>query len=357
MYQGDLGIIGDPSVKPHDRVYMYDTYEDMMGMFEVEAVVHTLSASQGFTTSIMPDVIARHQDEMEPSSQGLLNTICSVLKVAVTSNIAHNLWSASVNNKLAVSLAKSNIMYGASKRLNDLAEGMSVSSGMSDYLDTHPTAKQLFENLNFMPSDENLKLNRFTYLIDDLAKGTLNTLDDSFDDFIKLFGKYNSFEPDEFAEMMMKAFKKDNYGLTSSHSEESIKAASDAMKLEFDKLQKSMNKNLDSIDLAKFVEDINDSEIEYDPKTKNLIDDVIAGKRTDKSKVLSELFQDDEIAKALKKGDKLKLNGMDELFNGFKNVINDDKIGFKSPSIIKALRGGDVIEDLMSVVIRAVKLN
>ena len=91
MYQGDVGIIGDPSVKPHDRVYIYDTYEDIQGMFEVEAVVHSMSVANGFTTSIMPDVIARHQDEMEPAAQGLLNTIASTLKISMSSYVAHTL--------------------------------------------------------------------------------------------------------------------------------------------------------------------------------------------------------------------------------------------------------------------------
>ena len=91
MYQGDVGIIGDPSVKPHDRVFIYDTYEDMQGMFEVEAVVHTMSVQNGFTTSIMPDVIARHQDEMEPAAQGLLNIVAVTLISTVSMNISHNL--------------------------------------------------------------------------------------------------------------------------------------------------------------------------------------------------------------------------------------------------------------------------
>ncbi len=35
MYLGDVCIIGDPSVKPYDRVYIHDVYEDMQGMFEI----------------------------------------------------------------------------------------------------------------------------------------------------------------------------------------------------------------------------------------------------------------------------------------------------------------------------------
>lgn len=359
MYQGDIAVIGDPSVKPHDRVSIYDTYEDMQGMFEVEAVIHTMSAHQGFTTSIMPDVIARHQDEMEPAAQGLLNTVASVLRVSVAGTIAHNMWVASVNNKLAVSLAKSNKLYGASKRLNDFAKNMGEVSGMTDYLESHPATKKLFENLNFVPSTENLQLNRFTYLLDDLAKGTLDTLDNSFDSFVRLFIQYNSFNADEFAETMLKSFNKDQFGMASKHTEESIKAAADAMKDEFNKINNGLNKSLKKVDVDKFILDIKDLNIidEINPSTKKYINEL--GKITDanKGEVLSKLLADEDLVKIVKQGDRLKLNGVDDLFKGFKDIITNKKTGLANPSILKVLKGGDVIDDLLGVVIRAVKLN
>ncbi|MGL4877952.1 hypothetical protein [Paraclostridium dentum] len=89
MYQGDVAVIGDPSVKPYDRVYIHDAYEDMMGQFEVEAVIHTMSVETGFTTSIMPDVIARHDDQYEPAVQGLLSSVATVIGFTVGANIAN----------------------------------------------------------------------------------------------------------------------------------------------------------------------------------------------------------------------------------------------------------------------------
>ena len=85
MYLGDLGIMGDPSVKPYDRVYLHDTYEDMMGMFEVEAVIHNMSAETGFTTSIMPDVIARHNDKTEAANQALFANVGAFTALTVGS--------------------------------------------------------------------------------------------------------------------------------------------------------------------------------------------------------------------------------------------------------------------------------
>ena len=54
MYDGELIILGDPSVKPYDYAYLADIANSMSGMFEVETVVHLISKSTGFITSITP---------------------------------------------------------------------------------------------------------------------------------------------------------------------------------------------------------------------------------------------------------------------------------------------------------------
>lgn len=58
MYEGELCVIGDPSVKPFDSMYLSDVYEDMMGTTEVETVIHNFNATTGFTTTIVPDLVA-----------------------------------------------------------------------------------------------------------------------------------------------------------------------------------------------------------------------------------------------------------------------------------------------------------
>ena len=57
MYEGELCIMGDPSIKPFDSMCFNDIYEDMNGTVEVETVIHSLNASTGFTTTIVPDII------------------------------------------------------------------------------------------------------------------------------------------------------------------------------------------------------------------------------------------------------------------------------------------------------------
>jgi hypothetical protein len=57
MYQGDVTILGDPSIKPYDIVFINDLYNDMNGPVEVEQVTHHFSPDTGFVTVIKPDLV------------------------------------------------------------------------------------------------------------------------------------------------------------------------------------------------------------------------------------------------------------------------------------------------------------
>jgi hypothetical protein len=54
MYTGTLTILGNPEIKPHDIVYVYDDYTNMYGPIEVKSVNHIMSAETGFITIIEP---------------------------------------------------------------------------------------------------------------------------------------------------------------------------------------------------------------------------------------------------------------------------------------------------------------
>ena len=62
MYKGELVVLGDPCIKPHDICYMQDTMYDMNGNFMVKAVTHQFSHETGFITSIQPDALAVSDD-------------------------------------------------------------------------------------------------------------------------------------------------------------------------------------------------------------------------------------------------------------------------------------------------------
>lgn len=62
MYKGNLVVLGDPTVKPHDICFMQDSMYDMNGNFQVKAVTHHFSHDTGFITSVEPDVMAVSDD-------------------------------------------------------------------------------------------------------------------------------------------------------------------------------------------------------------------------------------------------------------------------------------------------------
>jgi hypothetical protein len=65
MYQGGITVLGDPTVKPNDRIIINDSYNDMNGQVLVREVVHNLNHRTGFTTTINVDAISTVDDRSE----------------------------------------------------------------------------------------------------------------------------------------------------------------------------------------------------------------------------------------------------------------------------------------------------
>ena len=100
MYLGEICVIGDPSVKPYDRISITDSYEDMVGQMEVEAVVYSMNFNTGFTTTIYPDLIVRMDDQLEPAVQSIAGNIVASFLATVTSRCAIISKLASVDSKV-----------------------------------------------------------------------------------------------------------------------------------------------------------------------------------------------------------------------------------------------------------------
>jgi hypothetical protein len=62
MYTGTLTIMMDPSIRPWDRVYLFDYANEMSGSMGVEEVHHHIDFETGATTTIVPDMIVEHQN-------------------------------------------------------------------------------------------------------------------------------------------------------------------------------------------------------------------------------------------------------------------------------------------------------
>lgn len=56
MYRNTICILGRP-IKPWDYIYLNDKYTDMLGMLDVERVIHHYDAQAGWTTKIVPHAV------------------------------------------------------------------------------------------------------------------------------------------------------------------------------------------------------------------------------------------------------------------------------------------------------------
>lgn len=56
-YKGQLLLLGDPRIRPYDRIIVMDDYTGMNGPIDVEQVVHTLTPASGFLTEVTPDFV------------------------------------------------------------------------------------------------------------------------------------------------------------------------------------------------------------------------------------------------------------------------------------------------------------
>ena len=77
MYQGELIVLGDPTVKPYDKMYIDDKFVDMNGIAEVKRVVHHFSAETGFITCITPDCAVVIDDKEAISSHSWFASIAT----------------------------------------------------------------------------------------------------------------------------------------------------------------------------------------------------------------------------------------------------------------------------------------
>lgn len=56
-YQGQLLLLGEPGIRPHDYIMLNDSYANMYGVSVVREVIHSFNTNTGFTTSVTPGLI------------------------------------------------------------------------------------------------------------------------------------------------------------------------------------------------------------------------------------------------------------------------------------------------------------
>lgn len=79
VYQGEVIILGDASIKPCDYIMINDMYAGINGLSSVREVVHSISITGGFTTSVTPDLIAMNNQK----NSGLGNVYKSLISFGI----------------------------------------------------------------------------------------------------------------------------------------------------------------------------------------------------------------------------------------------------------------------------------
>jgi beta-N-acetylglucosaminidase len=63
QYQGQLILMGHPGLKPHDYMMINDSFANLYGISIVREVIHSFNTNTGYTTSVVPGMLAFSTDE------------------------------------------------------------------------------------------------------------------------------------------------------------------------------------------------------------------------------------------------------------------------------------------------------
>ncbi len=124
MYCGEICVLGDTSIKPYDRFYVNDVYEDMQGHMEVEGVVYSMNSSTGFTTTVYPDAIVRMSEDTHESATRIVSgTMLSSFGISITGRLMGINTFARMDSKLLSALGKG-IATATGTPIDELAAGV-----------------------------------------------------------------------------------------------------------------------------------------------------------------------------------------------------------------------------------------
>jgi 3D (Asp-Asp-Asp) domain-containing protein len=104
MYKGQLIVMGDPSAKPFDLMYIYDSYSQISGATEIREVVHSMSRENGFISMIVPDCCVATVDKYRVSRTQWLVTIGAIVGAEIAIRFADVWATKAIINNLAVPL-------------------------------------------------------------------------------------------------------------------------------------------------------------------------------------------------------------------------------------------------------------
>jgi GH24 family phage-related lysozyme (muramidase) len=107
-YDGKLVILGRAGIKPHDVIFLYDIYSDMIGPVGVRRVVQIFDTNRGWITEITPKMMAFPDNSIGAAQLNVLKKIASGMALGATEMFYTDMerycpddYSAGVNAKVA----------------------------------------------------------------------------------------------------------------------------------------------------------------------------------------------------------------------------------------------------------------
>jgi len=123
MYRGELILRGNPRIKPHDIIWINDPYENIFGPIEVERVLTNFSSETGYTTTVIPQLLAIPQSRsqwMDSMVCGQFNALGSLAKMVGTG----------LGAGIATGLAAKSLMPGVIRNVPFVGTGMALAAGL-----------------------------------------------------------------------------------------------------------------------------------------------------------------------------------------------------------------------------------
>jgi len=232
MYQGELIVIGDPTVKPYDRIWIEDMYEQMQGACEVEAVVHNFDVQNGFTTSIFVDCISAIDDRHEQITHYFANEIVGRATAAYVTTAVLSYIFASRSRPFLTAISAM------------LAKGGSMAKDAANSLLGFLGKEEILNNEKIVAKTDEIKkwlgLNKPTYKYDNYMRtldnykkiignidiSDLKNLSDYVDEFDELAKALKAIDPED----LIKSLDSAKEGITSASKLGEIEDAINALK-------------------------------------------------------------------------------------------------------------------------------
>lgn len=228
MYEGEVIIIGDTSIKPQDKIYLYDTYENMDGAFEVEAVVHRLSPETGFTSSVYPDCITAVDSRYEEIGQMWSKQIFTQV-VGLKALISINNFIFGKNTKPMLNT----IAKLTNKGIENTAETLKKAAtlvGQEDlvkYCSTEKWAQSLFKSLNISTETTTLwstidKLKNYTNISSAASTTTISSAKEMITQLKKLIDASDGSSVDDIIKSLQSVIDNGNVNSSDIDKVESV---------------------------------------------------------------------------------------------------------------------------------------